>query len=172
LYDSGQFTGFCHSRPSYADVIPCPCNNPPSDPLRGCNNSANTGGALLVGSGVASISADTVVLTVSGEKPTALSVFLGSSTLLSTGAVYGQGVRCLAGHLRRLYVHPAVGGVVVAPTGGDPSITARAAALGEPVTAGSLWYYQTYYRDPIVPGGCPATSTFNVTEAVMVIWSL
>ncbi len=112
------------------------------------------------------------MLTVSGERPTALSVFLGSTVPLPAGAVYGQGVRCLSGHLRRLYIHHAVGGVVAAPSGGDPSITARSAALGEPISAGSQRYYQTYYRDPNVLGGCPTTSTFNVTQAVQVIWYL
>jgi len=28
-----------------------------------------------------------------------------------------------------------------------------------------------YYRDPGVLGGCPATSTFNVTQQLSVLWS-
>jgi hypothetical protein len=74
--------------------------------------------------------------------------------------------------LKRLYVHAAVGGVAVAPSGGDLSITARSAAVGQPISPGAERYYQTYYRDPSVLGGCPSTSTFNVTQAVQIIWYL
>jgi len=28
-----------------------------------------------------------------------------------------------------------------------------------------------YYRDPVVPGGCPASSTFNATQTGRVAWS-
>jgi hypothetical protein len=71
-----------------------------------------------------------------------------------------------------LYVKNAIGGTVVAPTGADPSVHLRSAALGDPIAAGSARYYQTYYRDPTVLGGCPPNSTFNVSEALAVIWSL
>jgi hypothetical protein len=35
----------------------------------------------------------------------------------------------------------------------------------------SSHYYLVYYRDPIVLGGCPASSTFNATQTGMVTWS-
>jgi hypothetical protein len=28
-----------------------------------------------------------------------------------------------------------------------------------------------YYRDPVVLGGCPATSTFNITQQLAVLWT-
>jgi hypothetical protein len=46
-------------------------------------------------------------------------------------------------------------------TAGDPTISARSAALGNPIFAGRSRWYLVYYRDPVELGGCPATSTFN-----------
>jgi len=59
----------------------------------------------------------------------------------------------------------------MAPQPGDPSVSARSAALGDTIGAGTHRYYQVYYRDPIVLGGCSATATFNVTQAIDVTWS-
>jgi hypothetical protein len=38
------------------------------------------------------------------------------------------------------------------------------------IQPGGTRFYAVYYRDPIVPGGCPATSTFNVTQTQLVTW--
>jgi len=84
--------------------------------------------------------------------------------------VFGQGVRCVSGSLKRLYVKTASAGTITAPGPGDLSVHARSAALGDTIGAGSDRYYFAYYRDPIVLGGCPATSTFNATQAGKVTW--
>jgi len=156
--------------PGAAGVLVCPCGNPPSGSDRGCNNSANTGGAQLTASGTASISADTVIFATTGEKPTATSVVLQGSTSNAAGLVFGQGVRCVAGSLKRLYVHNAVGGSISAPVGGDLSVSVRSAALGDPLSAGTTRYYAVYYRDPSVLGGCPAANTFNLTQSGSIQW--
>jgi hypothetical protein len=44
--------------------------------------------------------------------------------------------------------------------------------LGDPIAAGSARYYYVYYRDPVVLGGCPSTSTFNTTQSARIDWSL
>jgi hypothetical protein len=80
-------------------------------------------------------------------------------------------VRCAGGALKRLYVKTASGGTAIAPVTGDLSVDAQSAALGDPISAGSTRYYQTYYRDPTVLGGCPVTSTFNVSQGLSVLWS-
>lgn len=171
-----EFTAGCgppgvdYCFPGQAGVIVCPCGNP-GNPGAGCNNSANTGGAILTSSGAASLANDTLQFTASGEKPTALSIFLQGTLTLGTGIGFGQGVRCVAGPLKRLFAHNAVAGVVVAPVGGDPSVSVRSAALGDVIVAGTSRYYQTYYRDPTVLGGCSPFSTFNVTQAESVVWS-
>ena len=71
----------------------------------------------------------------------------------------------------RLYVKNAASGLVHAPEPGEPSITARSAALGDPIPPGERRYYQVYYRDP-GPAFCPppAGSTFNATNALKVVW--
>jgi hypothetical protein len=166
LYDCGQFTRFCS--PGFDGVIACPCGNAPVGYDRGCNNSSNTGGAYMLATGVASIAADTMHMSTSAEKPTATSIFLQGTALVN--AVFGQGVRCTGGTLKRLYVKTASAGSASAPAGTDPSVSARSAALGDVLVAGSTRYYNVYYRDPTVLGGCPSASTFNSTDGVATTW--
>jgi hypothetical protein len=161
-------TSFC--LPGRGGVQVCPCANPPASSGLGCNNSSGTGGAALSGSGNASLSADTLVFTTNGERPTALSVVLQGTASLPSGVIYGQGIRCVGGTLRRLYVKAASGGSITAPSGGDLSVSARSAALGNVIGPGQNRYYLVYYRDPIVLGGCPPTSTFNSTQSGQVTW--
>jgi hypothetical protein len=74
--------------------------------------------------------------------------------------------------LRRLFTHPAAGGAVTFPQGADPSISARSAAAGDPLTPGSTRIYQVYYRDPSGSFCPPPTgSTFNISNAIAVIWA-
>jgi hypothetical protein len=151
-------------------LIACPCSNPPSGPARGCDNSSLTGGASMSGIGMPSLGADTLVFTTAGEKPTATSIVLQGTSFLPSGVVFGQGVRCVAGTLKRLYVKTASGGSITAPSGADPTVSARSVALGDAISAGEQRYYMVYYRDPGVLNGCPSTSTFNATQALSVAW--
>lgn len=148
---------------------PCPCSNS-GTVGHGCDNSAATGGARLDSEGTASLANDTVVLSDAGELPTALSiVFQGNLEVAPAG--FGDGLRCAGGTLKRLYVKNAVGGVVIAPQSGDPSISARSAALGDTIQAGQTRVDQIYYRDPNL-SFCPppAGNTWNVSNAVRVAW--
>ena len=168
-YACNPAVAFCS--PGFAGVIACPCSNPPAGLGRGCDNSSATGGAVLAASGVASLVADSVVFLASGEKPTATTVLLQGTAALPAGVVFGQGVRCVGGALKRLYVHAAVGGSMSAPQGGDIPVATRSGSLGDPIVAGSHRYYMAYYRDPIVLGGCAATNTFNGTDSLDVLWA-
>jgi hypothetical protein len=120
---------------------------------------------------MASLSGDTVTLTATGEKPTGASNLLQGNLPAFGGIAFGQGVRCVGGVLKRLYTHTASHGVVSAPLAGEPSVSARSAALGDPISAGSARYYLWYYRDPIVLGGCPASLSFNATPTGSRIWA-
>jgi hypothetical protein len=155
--------------PGTNGVMACPCANPGTG-SSGCNNSAATGGAVLTSTGAASITADSLVFHTSAEKPTATSIVLQGTANLPAGAVFGQGVRCAAGTLKRLYVKAASGGSITAPSGADLSVSSRSAMLGDVISAGQVRFYLVYYRDPIVLGGCPATSTFNATQGLQVAW--
>jgi len=157
--------------PGRGGVRACPCGNPPTGPHRGCDNYAGTGGAELAASGAASLANDTLVFTASGERPTALSVVFQGTSSLNSGVVSGQGVRCIAGRLKRLYSRNASGGSITAPGGSDPTVSARSAALGDVIAAGERRLYAVVYRDPAVLGGCPSGSTFNTTQAGDVSWS-
>jgi hypothetical protein len=167
LYANAEFTSYCFPG---VDTAACPCGNPPSSTGRGCNNSANTGGAILTESGSASLSSDNVVFTATGEKPTATSIFLQGTAANLAGVTFGQGIRCVGGTLKRLYTKTAVGGVVTAPTGSDPDVSVRSAFLGDTIQAGENRYYIVYYRDPTVLGGCPGTSTYNATQSGALCW--
>jgi len=146
----------------------CPCANN-GVATHGCDNSLNTGGAILSAAG--STSPDTLVLTSSGELSTALSIFLQGDVKTPSGVAFGDGLRCVGGHLKRLYAWNASSGVAFAPHPGDPSITARSAALGDPIAPGSSRYYQTYYRDPNL-AFCPAPAgdSWNVSSALRIVW--
>jgi hypothetical protein len=152
-------------------AIVCPCSNPPGNQGVGCDNSSSTGGAQLSSTGIARLAFDTVEFTTSGEKPTATSIVLQGDQLASHGVVFGQGVRCVAGNLKRLYIKAASGGSITAPQATDLHVHARSAELGDTIAPGTHRYYGVYYRDPTVLGGCPAASTFNITQQLDVLWS-
>ena len=170
-FGGSSFTSLCD--PGAGGVISCPCSNSPSGSGRGCDNSANTGGASLSASGGAFLSSDSLILSTSGEKPTATSVLLQGTSSLAAGAVYGQGVRCVGGTLKRLFTESASGGSITAPNfgAGDPTVSARSAAKGNPISAGQSRWYLVFYRDPTVLGGCPSSSTFNATQTGQITWS-
>jgi hypothetical protein len=164
----GPMISFCS--PGASGILSCPCNNPAVFPGTGCDNSSSTGGAMLMAAGNASLTIDTVVFSTMDEKPTATSILLQGDSATS-GAAFGQGVRCAAGTLKRLYTKTAVGGAIAAPQAGDAPVSIQSALLGDMITPGTHRYYQVYYRDPTVLGGCAATSTFNATQAQDVTWN-
>jgi hypothetical protein len=156
--------------PGLGGVIACPCGNDPPTSGPGCNNSAHTGGARVTGTGIARLSFDTVVLTTHGELPAATSIVLQGDGASASGVVFGQGVRCVAGQLKRLYVEQASSGSISVPHGAEQHVHARSAALGDTIAPGTHRYYGVYYRDPSVLGGCPSASTFNITQQLDVLW--
>jgi hypothetical protein len=176
--DSGSVNGFqiVQDSSSFAPICPgdntafppCPCGNT-GMANHGCDNSAATGGALLTANG--NTSPDSVVLTSSSELPHVLSIFLQGHSNIFPGVLFGDGVRCVNGTLKRLYTHNASGGIVSAPVGTDPSITARSAALGDTIHPGDMRYYQVYYRDPSLTF-CPSPmgDGWNVSSGISIAW--
>lgn len=158
------FTSLCE--PGLGSVIACPCGNDSSSAARGCDNSASTGGAALGASGNAYLSIDSLVFTTQFEKPHATSIVLEGDTAIANGVPFGQGVRCVGGQLKRLYVKVAVNGSISAPdlASNDSPVSVRSAQLGVPLLPGVPVFCLVYYRDPTVLGGCPANATFNCTQ--------
>ena len=167
-YRYETFTSFC--TPGSAGTGACPCGNPLTWADGGCDNSSGTGGALLSGIGNTNLSADSFRLKTFAQPSTALSIVLQGDAAVAGGVPFGQGVRCVAGVLRRLYALNASGGSLTVGAPVSASISAQSAALGDPLSAGSRRYYMVYYRDPVVLGGCPSGATFNATQALDVVW--
>jgi hypothetical protein len=163
---ANTFSPFCAGDGSPTGV-PCPCSN--FGALgHGCENSAATGGALLVASGT--VSPDTVTMNSSSQLPSASAILLQGSTILAAPITFGDGTRCIGGTLKRLYIAAAVGGAVSYPPAAGPSISTRSAALGDPIASGSQRHYQVYYRDANPTFCLPSPSSFNVSSAVTVNW--
>jgi hypothetical protein len=159
--------------PGVSGVIVCPCSNPqvPAGSARGCNNSANTGGAVLWSTGLSSIANDTLQITSAGETPSGSSILLqGQLPANSSGIVFGQGVRCIVNALHRLYLHSAIGGSVTFPQGADPAIGMQSAAKGDVISPPSTRLYAVYYRDPTVLGSCTPAQRFNVSQTQSLVW--
>jgi hypothetical protein len=57
-------------------------------------------------------------------------------------------------------------------TQGNGNSFSGSITLGDVISAGQSRWYLVYYRDPIVLGGCSASSTFNATQTARIDWSL
>lgn len=145
----------------------CPCGNAGAFG-HGCENSLDgSNGALLVAGGATPTG---MTLQASGMPASATCIFLQGDAAIAPTA-WGDGVRCSGGALLRLASKPAIGGFAQYPEGAQPTIQARAAALGAPIPPGAERVYQVYYRNAAAafcppPGG----ATFNATNGVRIVW--
>jgi len=168
--------------PGTGSVINCPCGQP-ANATGGCANfgATATSGGRLTASGTPSLAADTVVLITTNHRtaPAAgiLNVFFASTgTTLPNGVANGAGVRCYNQVLKRLYTgqtSPPASGSLSKPGAGDPSVSARSAALGSAISAGQTRHYFNLYRDQsaTAPSACNNTaSNVNVTNAGSILW--
>ncbi len=152
--------------------VPCPCGNNGS-PGNGCANSDHPGGAHLAASGVPSLALDTLVMTATDLHGSSLVMLVQGDAQVSP-KIYGDGIRCIGGHLKRMFkVKNSGAETVVIPSifsipSSPMTISGQSAALGDPLSPGDIRYYQMYYRDP-VGSFCPP-ATFNITNALTVIW--
>jgi hypothetical protein len=162
----GTGTPFCPGDGSLGTA--CPCGNIGSTG-HGCASSTVSAGGLLAASGHPT--PDTIVLSASDVKVNASSIFLQGNAMIANGVVFGDGVRCAGGSLLRLALKTAIGGNATYPESGDPSISARAAALGQPIGPSSSRIYQVYYRDSDLSFcASPAGNSWNVTNAMRIVW--
>ncbi len=159
----GPVSSFCAGDGLDAHVTTaCPCGNNGAAG-RGCAWHNGPNGALLQASGTTS--PDTLVLTASGMPNVApTTIFLKGDALIAGGTVFGDGVRCIGGNLIRLGSKTNVNGAAQYPEPGNVPISVRGQT---PVGSGLIGCYQTYYRN--AASFC-TSATFNVTNAVRVIW--
>jgi hypothetical protein len=144
---------------------PCPCgnDNDGSVPESGCANGVFASGAHLTGSGVASLSADTLVLATTGLEPSNSGLYFQANNDLSPGNIWGDGLQCAGGQLKRLGVRfsDATG---YSDTSGYPQpISVKAGN----VMAGDTKYYQCWYRNPM---NSPCGWDFNSSNGYAVTW--
>jgi hypothetical protein len=150
--------------------LPPPCTNVGANG-NGCASSVDPRGVELRGLG--SVAPDAVVLRVLNLPSNALCVLFQSRAAQPQRPppMLGSGQRCLDGAPLRLFVRNASNGQLLLPAAGDPSISARSAALGDPFLAGATRHYQIIYRDPL-PGGCPgaASADVNSSNGYRIVW--
>lgn len=168
FFGSQTVASFCSA--DFATAA-CPCGNA-GDPGHGCANSQPTGNGALIVAGGAQTSAS-MTLEALAMPQGSTSIFFQGDAELAAPAYFGDGLRCVGGQLKRLASRAVNNGAAIFPdpAAGDPSIQARSAALGAPIPAGATRVYQVYYRDDsstFCPS--PVGSTFNVTNAMRILW--
>jgi hypothetical protein len=159
--EARRFESFCAGDGS---GTACPCGNAGAVG-RGCASSVPTFGGLLSANGLASVAADTVVLTASGVPATTSVLFFQGTAQQNggLGTVFGDGLRCASGSVIRLGTKTASGGVAAYPTGADVIVSVR----GLIPPAGGVRFYQAWYRN--AAAFC-TTATFNLTNGLATTW--
>lgn len=163
--DAAGQAAFCSA--GQVGVSACPCgNNPALSAGTGCLNSFGSGG-LLSGSGLPSLSVDTVVLGGS-QMPSNSPVLYFQGTLQMNsgiGTAFGDGLRCAGGQVTRLGTTiNSVLGASQYPSGAQPSVSVR----GGVMAPGSRTY-QAWYRNAAsfcTPAG------FNTTNGWQIYWGV
>ena len=158
----GDFHSFCAG--DGTQPVPCPCANSGAAG-RGCASASFAEGALLEAAGVpAAGDVELRASSISGV----LALFLQGDAELFPPAVFGRGLRCIGGHVLRLYSAPIQGSDASAPGLGAVALRERARELGDDIAPGATRAYQVWYRDP-APGSCGNTPT-NLSNALRVSW--
>jgi hypothetical protein len=179
-----QCTPHYECRPDVDFTTPCPCSaNQPTNSGAGCNalgpGNVFTGGALLTVSGAYSLSGTNPGVTTPQIAVTNLPLNPSESAFLLQGpqifapVTFGQGLRCVAGLLKRLQIHSPASGNSTWPAPGDfaPTIQARSAQLGDPLVPGSVRHYFVQYRQTLFIPPCTFPDNFNASNAVMIVWT-
>lgn len=171
-----QPIGLARYRGVYRDVAPvcggdgslvlCPCGTR-GEVGHGCPSSSSPAGARLHGQGLPND--DSLRFEASSLPASALCVLFQGSAYDYSASFAGDGIRCATGTTLRLRMTSAQGGVVNIPGAGEPSLRALASAHGDPLTAGSVRYYQVWYRDAD-PSFCTSGGSFNATNGLRVVW--
>ena len=103
-----------------------------------CQNSSGSG-AILTGTGVGSVSGDTVVLHNAGAPAHVSALFFGGTLSYGNGISFGNGLICAGGQITRLEIVPTDGA-------GEMSSTVSISAT-DGSSAGQTHYYQAWFRD-------------------------
>ncbi len=155
--------GYCFGDGSGA---PCPCGNDNDGTVAGagCANGQYTSGALLTGTGTASLSNDTLVLIGQYTENNQSGLYFQANNDLSPGNLWGDGLQCAGGGLKRL-------GVRFSDASGYSDTSAWATPISVKagnITAGDTKYYQLWYRNPF---NSPCGNEFNASNGYAITWA-
>lgn len=139
----------------------CPCGNSGAAG-HGCANSIFAAGAVLEGSGVSSVAADTVTLSAQNLSGNVCVFFQGTASMAP--AVIDDGIGCVGGTLIRLGTKAVNAQTASYPQGADLPISLKG-AIAPP---GGMRVYQAFYRNAAA-SFCPPATT-NRTNGVQVFW--
>jgi hypothetical protein len=140
----------CEGGVTYSCFCPAPtapCGN--NDPSAGCANSTSVG-ALLTASGSTSVMADDLVMTTTQMPINTLGImYMG--TFLGGPTPFVDGLRCVGGNTRRW---PLKSSGATGSFSYGPGMAAYAMSNFPPgfwLSPGSIWHFQSWYRDPAGP---------------------
>jgi len=158
---------YCFGDPGVG--TPCPCSNDNDGSVlgSGCDNGVNSSGARLTASGVASVGTDTLKLTTTGVEPTNWGLYFQAENRTGGGAgtVFGDGLRCAGGDLRRLQPRPA-------DANGMSFTTVVISVKAGNVSPGDVKRYQYWYRTQVAPPCGLGVNDFNLSNGYEVQWQL
>ncbi|MBL8803566.1 MAG: hypothetical protein JNN27_16310 [Planctomycetes bacterium] len=146
---------------------PAPCGN--SYAPGGCANSTGVGAILetnIAGGGSVGVAADNLTFTTTQMRPNISAVmYMGPAN--KPAAPFDDGVRCIANSPTYRYAikNSRASGTVVYGPGVVATSAVRFGPAGT-ITAGSTWYFQTWYRDP----GGPCGQNANLSNVVRVTY--
>lgn len=150
---------YCNGTGASEGGVDCPCGNVSRPAPIGCANSTGSG-ASLTASGIAFVSHDTLVLTVTNIPVDHTGVFYAGEFRVP-GLTYGDGIRCITAPLVRVSkVSHATGHDSIPPPGSPP----LSVQLG--ITPGQTIGFQVFYRD----ASGPCHMGFNTSNAILVHW--
>jgi len=145
----------------------CPCAQA-GTPGRGCGNSFDARGAVMLARGNPSIANDTLHFTI--QSTAGVAVLLQGTQLSGGGAgsPFGQGIACIGGATVPIRIDASATREFI-EIGATHYAAPRLSALGSITSAGTR-YYQVWYRENRI-AACAATGG-NLTNALAVEWRL
>ncbi|MCB9915973.1 MAG: hypothetical protein H6828_12660 [Planctomycetes bacterium] len=156
-FDTGSAQGYCFGDGTAAA---CPCGNP-GGAGEGCANSSGVG-AKLASTGSSSVGADDVQFHGSNLLPSQPALLFSGWNAVNggTGVVFGDGIRCAGGNIRRL-------GVRVPDGSGNATWGPGLGAGNGDWASGDTRRFQVWYRDP---QNSPCGSAFNLSHGVELVF--
>jgi hypothetical protein len=141
----------------------CPCfpTIGASAPGRGCPNSLFGSGALLVATGAAALTNDTLQLSASAMPNSSCLFFQGTT---ASAVPFYDGIRCASGTVIRLGTKQNICNASAYPGSVDQTVSVR----GQVTTPGTR-FYQAWYRNPAT--FC-TSAVANLTNGIQINWTL